>query len=267
MKKRSDVKVVTDEFRFCLPLDIIKSDTEVNEEWRIAGYASTPNEDRQGDEIIQKGLDISDFVNHGWLNYDHSEVILGYPDKDKCSVTKKGFYVEGILLKDIPQSKTMWETAIALQKSGSDRRLGFSVEGKILKKNDQGQIVKAKVYNVAVTPNPVNTDCTWSALIKSFTSNEADLIKALEAGHGDASGSPIIPESLESAFKTLSYAIGDDAEAKLHMDTLKARLLHKQDIITKSEAILYLQLVKGLSFVEASILYNDMSKKEDIQHE
>ena len=164
-------------------------------------------------------------------------------------------------MKGISQSKNIWETAIALHKSGSDRRLGFSVEGKILKRNALGQIVKAKVYNVAITPNPVNTDCTWDVLVKSFTTNSDDLTKSLEAGHGDANGSPIIPESLEAAFKTLSYAIGDDADSKLHMDTLKARLLHKQDI-TKSETILYLQLVKGLSFMEAIRIYDEMSKKE-----
>lgn len=249
-----------DKFSFYLPLDVVKSGESVTDEWRIGGYASTSSEDRQGDEIIQKGLDISDFVNHGWLNYDHqSDIILGYPDKSKCEINKKGFYVEGTLLKGISQSKNIWETAIALQKSGSDRRLGFSVEGKILKRNDLGQIVKAKVYNVAVTPNPINTECTWDALVKSFTTDSGDLVKALEAGHGDANGSPIIPESLEAAFKTLSYAIGDDAESRLHMNTLKARLLHKQDI-TKSETILYLQLVKGLSFVEATRIYNKAHK-------
>lgn len=250
-----------DRFNFCLPLDVVKSTDAAVDEWRIGGYASTSSEDRQGDEIIQRGLDISDFINYGWLNYDHnSDIILGYPDKSKCEVNKKGFYVEGTLLKGITQAKNIWETAIALQKSGSDRRLGFSVEGKILKRNESGQIVKAKVYNVAVTPNPVNTDCTWSALVKSFTTNVDDVNKALEAGHGDASGSPIIPESLESAFKTLSYAIGDDKEAKLHMDTLKARLIHKQNI-TKSETILYLQLVKGLSLADANHLYNQVFKR------
>lgn len=250
------------QFNFYLPMDVIKSDADTTDEWRIGGFASTANEDRQGDEIIQKGLDISDFVNHGWFNYDHnSEIILGYPDKTKCEIVKKGFYVEGTLLKGIDQARTIWNTAVALQKSGTDRRLGFSVEGKILKRNNQGQIVKAKVYNVAITPNPVNTDCTWTALVKSFTTDAADLTKSLEAGHGDANGSPLIPEDLESAFKTLSYAIGDDAEAKLHMDTLRARLAHRQDI-TKSEAILYLQLVKGLSLVDATHIYEGMSKKE-----
>lgn len=250
------------DFTFCLPLDVVKSESSVVDEWRIGGYASTPSEDRQGDEILQRGLDISDFVNHGWFNYDHqSDIILGYPDKAKCEVNKKGFYVEGTLLKGISQAKSMWETALALKKSNSDRKLGFSVEGKILKRNDSGQIVKAKVYNVAITPNPVNTDCTWDALVKSFTKNPEEVTKALEAGHGDSNGSPIIPESLESAFKTLSYAIGDDDESREHMMKLKARLVHKKDI-TKSEAILYLQLVKGLSFAQSQKLIIDQTATE-----
>ena len=249
-----------DKFNFCLPMDIVKaSNTPTGEEWRIGGYASTPNEDRQGDEILQRGLDISNFVNYGWFNFDHkSDIILGYPDKNRCKIDKKGFYVEGTLLKGISQSKNIWETAIALQKSGSERRLGFSVEGKVLKRNDLGKIVKAEVYNVAITPNPVNTDCTWDALVKSFASAE-EIEKSLEAGHGDANGSPLRPESLESAFKTLSYAIGDDDESRAHMDTLKARLIHKQKI-TKSEAILYLQIVKGLSFTDAKHLVYEMGE-------
>ena len=238
-----------DNFNFCFPFDIIKSDP--SEEWRIGGYASTSSEDREGDEIVQKGLDISDFINYGWLNFDHQkDIIVGYPDKNACRIDSKGFYVEGTLLKAIPQAKNMWDTALALQKSGSGRRLGFSVEGKVLKRNDYGKILKAKIYNVAVTPNPVNTDCTWEALVKSFAS---DVDKSLEAGHGDANGSPLIPEDLESAFKTLSYAVGDDNEAKLHMDKLKAKLCHKQDI-TKSEKILYLQIIKGLSLQDAKML-------------
>ena len=248
----------TDNFNFYMPFDVLKS-TPQGGEWRIGGYASTASEDRDGDEIVQKGLDISDFVNYGWLNFDHQkDVIVGYPDKTACRVDSKGFYVEGTLLKSVSQAKNMYEAALALQKSGSGRKLGFSVEGKVLKRNDDGKIVKAKIYNVAVTPNPVNTDCTWDILVKSFAMDSdkpIDTEKSLEAGHGDASGSPIIPESLESAFKTLSYAIGTDDEAKLHMDKLKARLCHKQDI-TKGEKILYLQLVKGLSYQDALTVLN-----------
>ena len=66
-----------DDFSFKIPIDLVKSDGN-SDEMRIGGYASTPDEDRQGDEIIQKGLDIQDFVNYGYFNYDHdNEKILG----------------------------------------------------------------------------------------------------------------------------------------------------------------------------------------------
>ena len=247
-------------FSFCLPFDVLKSTDANSDEWRIGGYASTSSEDRQGDEIVQKGLDYDDFVNYGWFNFDHhNDQILGYPDKDKCKIDSHGFYVEGTLLKGVETAKNMWETALALQKSGANRKLGFSVEGKVLQRNALGKIVKAKIYNVAITPNPVNTSCTWDALVKSFTTNKDDIDKALEAGHGDASGSAIVPESLESAFKTLSYAIGDDEEAKNHMSELRKKLLNKQNI-TKSEFILYLQLTKGLSYEASRELAETLSK-------
>lgn len=252
----------TDSFAFSFPMDIIKSENASTEEWRIGGYASTSDEDRQGDEILQKGLDISDFVNFGWLNFDHNnDIILGYPDKSKCVVDRKGFYVEGILLKGVEKSQRIWETALALKKSGSDRKLGFSVEGKILKRNDLGKIVKAKVYNVAVTPNPVNTSCTWDALVKSFTNDVHDIEKSLEAGHNDGSGSPIIPEDLESAFKTLSYTVGEDDESKLNKDKLKKKLSDKTNI-SKSELILYLQLTKGLSYDSSKIIADKLMVME-----
>lgn len=256
MKKLKD----SDVFSFCLPFDVLKSTNAQSDECRIGGYASTSSEDRQGDEIVQKGLDYEDFVNYGWFNFDHDNTkILGYPDKAKCKIDSHGFYVEGTLLKGVPLAESIWETAIALQKSGTNRKFGFSVEGKILKRDSLGKIVKARVYNVAITPNPVNTTCTWDALVKSFTTDTEEIDKALEAGHGDANGSPIVPESLESAFKTLSYAVGDDEDAKNHMSKLRKKLLTKQDI-TKSEFILYLQLTKGLSYEASRELAETLSK-------
>lgn len=253
----------SDKFSFRLPVDIVKSeDGESEEEWRIGGYASTSTEDRQGDEIVQKGLDITDFVDYGWFNLDHrNDIILGYPDKNKCHVDNKGFYVEGTLLKGIDAAKNLWQTAVELKRSGAPRKLGFSVEGKVLKRNALGKIVKAKIYNVAITANPVNPTCTWDALVKSFTPEADDVDKALEAGYGDSSGSDLIPESLDSAFKTLSYVIGDDEESKSYMEALKSRLKNRTDI-NKSELILYYQLTKGLSFDDSLSLVNKILKYE-----
>lgn len=256
------------DFNFTVPMDIVKSEDASNGEMRIGGYASTSMEDRQGDKIIQKGLDYSDFVNFGWLNVDHDNTkIVGYPDKEKCHVDRKGFYVEGILLKGVALAESFYNTAVALKKSGAPRKLGFSVEGKVLKRNDLGQIVKAKIYNIAVTANPVNPSCTFEALCKSFTDNSDEIEdytqKSLEAGYGDSSGSDLIPESLDSAFKTLSYVIGNNDEAKKHMDALKSLLRGKTEI-SKSELTLYFQLTKGLSFEDSVSLVNKVIKAEDI---
>lgn len=253
---------MNDIFNFNVPMDIVKSDNPDTAEWRIGGYASTSDEDRQGDEIIQRGLDISDFVNYGYFNLDHkNDVIVGYPDKEKCRIDSKGFYCEGTLLKGVEAAKNMWEAAVALKKSGAPRRLGFSVEGKVLKRNELGKIVKAKIYNVAITACPVNTACTWDALVKSFTNDQDEIEKALEAGHkgaDTANGTGLIPESLDSAFKTLSYVIGDDEESKQHMAALKKKLSKRTDI-TKSELTLYFQLTKGLSFADSAALVDKIT--------
>lgn len=235
-------------FIFAVPLDIIKSESPDSDEMRIGGYASTPDEDRQGDEIIQRGLDITQFVEHGWFNHDHdNKLILGYPDKKKCKVSSKGFYVEGVLLKGVPLAEQVYQTALALQKSNAPRKMGFSIEGKVQKRDEKtGKIVKATVYNVAITANPVNVNCTWEVLAKSFADSVA-LDKALEAGHGDANGSMLIPESLESALKDLSYAVGDDREAKAHLKALRKRLSERASGLSKSETILWLQISRGVS--------------------
>jgi len=68
-----------DKFNFLVDaeVDIIKSEKEGQR--IIRGYASTPDEDRQGEILVTKrALIISYFVNHGWFNYDHdNSIILG----------------------------------------------------------------------------------------------------------------------------------------------------------------------------------------------
>lgn len=237
-----------DLFSFCLPMDLVKSE-DSDEEMRIAGYASTEDEDRQGDSILQKGLDISDFVNHGWFNHDHdNKIILGYPDKEKTRIDKHGFWVEGVLLKSVPLARSIFEISKELVKSNAPRRYGFSVEGKTLQRDSLGKIIKAKVYNVAITPNPVNTSTSMDVLIKSF-SKELLLDKSMEAGYstnvGDVnSGACLKNEDLESAFRVLAKALGGNEDASSALSRVKEFLNKSMD---SDELVLYFQLSKGLS--------------------
>jgi hypothetical protein len=244
---------VENDLSFYVPLQVDLNKSGDTPELRIAGYASTSDEDRQGESIIQKGLDISDFVNNGWFNYDHDNTkILGYPDKTKTHIDSHGFYVEGTLLPGIPLAKSIWETAVALKKSNADRHLGFSVEGKVLERGEDGSILKAKIYNVAITPNPVNTATSWDAIVKSFSGCECQgLTTGYSVNVGDEnSGGVLKKEDLEGHFRNLAKVVGDTEDSEKEKDKFKKCLMQKS--LTVNEAILYLQLTKGVSYSQAN---------------
>ncbi len=51
---------------------------------RIGGMVTTETRDRQNEIVLQKGLDFTSFLAHGWFNDNHSrdtDAVLGYPDK------------------------------------------------------------------------------------------------------------------------------------------------------------------------------------------
>ena len=257
------MELIKDNFRICIPMDLRKSEsTESDEEMRIMGYASTDAEDRQGDSILQKGLDISDFVNHGWFNFDHdNKIILGYPDKEKTRIDRRGFYVEGVLLKSVELAKNIYEVSRELIKSNAPRRYGFSVEGKTLARDAFGKIIKAKVYNVAITPNPVNTTTSMDVLMKSFSEELLD--KSMEAGYstnvGDInSGACLKTEDLESAFRVLAKALGGNEDASSALSRVKSFLNKSMDT---DELVLYFQLSKGLSRVESLDLVKKLNQQ------
>lgn len=184
-------------------VDLIKGgDTE--EHWRIGGFASTEELDRQGEQVLQKGLDFSEFIEHGWFNDNHQQqtgAAVGVPE---AAEYKKGhgWYTEGYLLKSVPRAHEIYNLAKALEVEAPHRKLGFSIEGKILERTGN-KIVRALIRNVAVTNSPVNTGCTWGLLAKSFTDDDEETStesKALAAGHArtPASGGRVLaPEDLE----------------------------------------------------------------------
>jgi hypothetical protein len=241
----------TFKFRVDADVDLVKSQDEG--EWYIQGYASTPDQDRQGESLVQKGLDITDFVNYGYLNYDHNSAeILGYPTEN-TRVDDHGLWVEGKLLKHVEKAKWMWETAVALKKSNAPRKLGFSVEGKVLERQGD-KIVKAKIYHCAITPSPVNTNATWEAVVKSFSSG--GMSKSLEAGYAtspleQSGGGAHRTESIECQIKQLA----ENLDNFNFWQQVKSNMANGQTV-SKSEAVVFLQLSKGLSRQQALDIIN-----------
>lgn len=150
-----------------------KSGSNIEQTRPIGGYCSTEDLDRQDEIVVAKGLDFSEFVAWGYYNDNHKQetaAVLGWP---KLARLEKGrWWTEGNLVVDYPPADKIWELAKALKKSGAPRSLGFSIEGKVLERDNSNRIVRAKVRNVAITNCPVNTSCTWGILSKAFASED-----------------------------------------------------------------------------------------------
>lgn len=199
---------------------------------KIRGIASTPDLDKEGERVLQEGLDISEFTQKGFLNWDHdNSKIIGYPDSRKTKMTKDGLFVEGYIL-DTDDGRRAWDTAIALEKSGTDRRLGFSIEGQVLKQDNKGRILKARVTNVALTSMPVNPYTSWNTVAKSLVANNAQM--------GD---NPFIKESLENAKIYCQKGLDGDIEVLESIQNLQGKYNDSKD---KDDVKFYLMFFKGM---------------------
>jgi hypothetical protein len=206
MLDTSDLIDGADSFTIYTPgvVDIIEK-ANAEEERPIGGFCSTQRRDRQEEIVLAKGLDFSEFLAHGYFNDNHKQdthAALGWPDV--VELRKSRWWTEGKLVKGYPPADKVWDLAKALKKSNAPRRLGFSIEGKVLERGLDNKIVRANIRHVAITNSPVNTDCTWDTLTKAFGCVEqVDAVltrKAMSASYqspGASAGAALQSESIE----------------------------------------------------------------------
>jgi hypothetical protein len=232
-------------FQFEVPVSFFeKASAPQGQQRRIGGIISTESPDRQGEIVLQKGLDFQDFVRNGWFNDNHNkdtDGIVGYPDNiqffqkgDQLPNGKRaaspGHWAEGYLLEGHERADKIWKLGKALQ--GTGRSLGYSVEGNIhrrigpktiFKKSQKGgrgswvgnTVAKATVRNVAVTNCPVNTETGLEMLSKSLRTIESadlddfetrleSLEKALAMGTATGINPPAGPQTGEGAGQVIT---------------------------------------------------------------
>lgn len=243
-------------FEFEIPMSVFeKADAELGRQRRIGGIASLEAKDLENETILQRGLDFSSFIKHGWFNDNHSRAtagVVGYPEStnffkkgetlpDGKIAKADGHWVEGYLLEGYGPADDIWDLARSLAKT--HRRLGFSVEGKILKrfkKSDTDKfIAKAKVREVAITKCPVLTGSRMEILAKSLQVVEDAEPDALERAltMGEASpDTPVGPRTGEGAGAILSKESleGKGVAPRVSRDDKDKK---KKKKLTKAEAI------------------------------
>lgn len=248
-----------DKFGFFVPVDIIKSETDKDGKRWIQGIASTDSLDLQGERVSQNGIDYSYFLKHGFINDDHQsgpEHKVGEPTEAR--ITKKGFWIKGFLYKGKDRADHWWEHLNALQRSGSKRKVGFSIQGKVQRRQGK-RIIKCWIQDVAITASPVNTS-TWAEIVKSLALENwceasytpwADVNKACDCKNcpcnvdkekalsTSGQGRALIPESLEGANKVTTYKSINEAldECFKSMDVIRSL----------DDAVTYLQFRHGYS--------------------
>ena len=166
-----------DLFSFWVPFDVIEKGGQPGvpeEPGLIGGIMSVESPDQQQETIIQAGMDFGYLLSKGWINYEHQpgpENIIGEPI-DVTPTTYQGVPAtafRGRLFLDRPRAREVWDAAVAIKKSGSTRRLGYSVEGHTLFRDpaDRKRVLKSRILNLAVTAHPVAPDARLEVLAKA----------------------------------------------------------------------------------------------------
>lgn len=241
-----------DDFSVFLPIDeksFQKSAKGEPESYIIRGFASTGAKDREGDIIPPASLNISDFLKHGFINYEHKSgdaYKIGIPTENTYIDPEHGLFVEAKLFMDNPYAKDMWNLAKSLAKVGSKRKVGFSIEGSFLGRDYKNPsiIKKVKVRNVAITTNPANPEATWEVFTKTFTTGN----DVVDEGVSTDGASALRKQSIAHTISELCYNIKDVTDEEWH-DI--AKFMDEEGRYDDSTVVLFLQLSKGLSREDA----------------
>ena len=157
-----------------MPAEIVKStDDQGNEKMQIAGIASTTDEDTDEEILLPKGFDLSYFTESGFVNWHHRQkdkpsAIIGEPSAAKILKGGKEMHVVCDLY-NTPLAQEVYALGKVLEsQSTSGRRLGFSIEGKVLErdKNNPRIVTKAAITGCAITYQPKNK-ATIAQIVKA----------------------------------------------------------------------------------------------------
>lgn len=208
-------------FSFWCPVDISKAidETTGEEIMLLGGIASTADEDSDGEFLDPKGFDIKPLIESGLVNWHHQAktcpaTIVGEPTK--AEIRKDGLYIETKLYPSSQVARDIWELAQTLDRDSKTRRLGYSIEGKVLERKsndpkspDYKKISKAIITGVAITHQPKNPK-TFANIIKGEIDDDFDEDDETEEKEEEKSldttvARPLIKEGLDPKIKVTTF--------------------------------------------------------------
>ena len=272
---------------FDLDIDIDKAgEAEKSGRGRIRGIASSENIDADGEVILQDGLDWTWFKAHGFFTLEHplsAMNVIGEPTElNKTDIEGvPATEVIGELYLTDPIALSVWRKAVAIRKSGGKRRLGMSIEGRVLQRD--GNVVKrAEVRSVAISPQPRNEDSWFEPLAASQMGMPPlsmmmqmvpymaaiNAMKGPGAGYGtETVGYPQHAQNITGGIATLVQQSIDPSNANADLDRKAfGRLLDARDklLMRVLKKFPHLTWSQGLAALEEA---QQKLKLEDMEHE
>ena len=270
---------MNNEFKFWCPVDIKKAvDDKTGEEiMLLGGIASTADEDSDGEFLDPKGFNIKPLIEKGLVNWHHQAktnpgTIVGEPTK--AEIRKDGLYIETKLYPSSPVAVDIWNLAKTLETDSTTRRLGYSIEGKVIERKsdnpsspDYKKITKAIITGVAITHMPKNPK-TFANIIKGEIDDISD--EETEEEEEKTSKEPISSkdENEDEEQKDLNTESG----AALKKESVDGEV--KDTTFSKSEVFeLLFKDIPGIEIEKAEEIYSlihnisSMAKKKSITNE
>lgn len=253
-------------FNFWCPVEISKAiDEKTGEEiMLLGGIASTADEDSDGEFLDPKGFDIKPLLESGMVNWHHQAktcpgTIVGEPTK--AEIRKDGLYIETKLYPSSPVARDIWELAKTLESDSDTRRLGYSIEGRVLERgsNDKTKpgykkITKAVITGVAITHQPKNPK-TFANIIKGDIDDDFENEETEETEETDSK------KKTSKEEKKYYEGIGINDKS---LDTDSARPLIKEEVDPKVKVVTFgkaeimeklFQDITGISIEKANDIY------------
>lgn len=177
---------IGDRFNFFTEANLLKSneypigDDRRYEKMIFEGLASDNSEDSEGECMEPNGFVLDRFKKYGLVNLDHlpsrspinkSRFWIGTPLK--AEVKNNKFYVKVQLWKKSPEARAFYDKAIEMIESDSNRKPGFSIEGRALERdpNNPKRVTKALITNIAMTMTPVNAN-SYADIVKGLQNQD-----------------------------------------------------------------------------------------------
>ena len=223
-------------FKFFIPIDIIEKgkNKEGKEVMKICGVASTPQLDTDGQYLNPKGFDLSFFKSNGFINWNHlakkdPAYYIGEPTEGTRITDNNELWIEAELWAESELAKSVWGLANTLKKRKSNRKLSYSVEGKILDSNkDNSNVKKALITSVAITPAP-KCPGTWLDIMKGNLYEEDEYEYELKKGNPNGGEVYIIDITDEKGDRII---VDKEINIKIQkaLSTTSGGILKKEDV-------------------------------------